>query len=121
MERADKPGYWQSVTGSIEYGETLLQTAVREVWEETGILFRSSELHDWRYSTVYEIYAHWRHRYPKSSTHNTEHLFSAVIPIDTAIRLSPEHTGCLWLPAEQAAEKVFSPSNRDAILRLIQP
>ena len=37
IERADRPGYWQSVTGSQDPGETLLQTAIREVREETGI------------------------------------------------------------------------------------
>ena len=37
MERADKPGFWQSVTGSLEAGETPMQTAIREVKEETGL------------------------------------------------------------------------------------
>ena len=37
LERADHPGYWQSVTGSQNQGETLVQTAVREVAEETGL------------------------------------------------------------------------------------
>ena len=37
LERADHPGYWQSVTGSCDPGESLRQTAVREVAEETGL------------------------------------------------------------------------------------
>ena len=37
LERADFPGYWQSVTGSQEPGETLAETAARELAEETGI------------------------------------------------------------------------------------
>ena len=37
LERADHPGYWQSVTGSQDPGETLCETAVREVREETGL------------------------------------------------------------------------------------
>ena len=37
LERADYPEHWQSVTGSQEPGETLAQTATRELREETGI------------------------------------------------------------------------------------
>ncbi|MGF6148267.1 Dihydroneopterin triphosphate pyrophosphatase [Kingella potus] len=117
LERADKAGYWQSVTGSLEAGETPMQAALREVAEETGIVLAPENLHDRRFSTVYEIYPHWRHRYAAGVTENTEHLFSAVIPRDTPVRLS-EHTAYLWLPLAEAAEKVFSPSNRDALLKL---
>src|SRR5690242_6759740 len=37
LERADFPEHWQSVTGSQEPGETLLETATRELFEETGL------------------------------------------------------------------------------------
>lgn len=118
LERADRAGFWQSVTGSLEADETPAQAALREVYEETGIALVRENLRDWQYSTEYEIYPHWRHRYPAGVTRNTEHLFSAQIPRDTPIRLS-EHTASLWLPAKKAAEKAFSPSNRDALLRFI--
>lgn len=91
LERADRAGFWQSVTGSLEDGETPVQAALREVAEETGIVLVESSLHDWRRSVVYEIYAHWRHRYADGVTHNTEHWFSARIDRSTPIRLS-EHT-----------------------------
>ncbi|WP_373741738.1 dihydroneopterin triphosphate diphosphatase [Neisseria sp.] len=127
IERADKAGYWQSVTGSVEAGETPPETALREVFEETGIRLSATPsdadsdglLTDWHFSSVYEIYPHWRYRYPEGITHNREHVFSARIPRTAEIRLLPEeHTACLWLPIQEAAEKVFSPSNRDAILQL---
>ena len=117
LERASHPGYWQSVTGSQEANETLLETACREVAEETGIVLHPSQLNDWQHSIVYEIYPHWRHRYPPGVTENTEHTFSARIPRDTPILLA-EHTRYCWLPIQQAAEKVFSPSNKEAILAL---
>ena len=82
--------------------------------EETGIVLAESSLHDWRRSVVYEIYAHWRHRYADGVTHNTEHWFSARIDRSTPIRLS-EHTAYAWQPALLAAEQVFSPSNREII------
>ena len=120
IERADRAGFWQSVTGSIEAGETLSQTALREVQEETGITLSDGQLHDWQQSRQYEIYPHWRHRYPPGITRNTEHVFSARIAPDTAIRLSKEHTAFCWLERTDAAEKVFSPSNRQAILELAE-
>ena len=120
IERADRAGFWQSVTGSIEAGETLAQTARREVQEETGITLSDGQLHDWQQSRQYEIYPHWRHRYPPGITRNTEHVFSARIAPDTSIKLSKEHTAFCWLERTDAAEKVFSPSNRQAILELAE-
>lgn len=119
LERADKPDFWQSVTGSVEGQEDLRQTALREVAEETGIQLLPHQLHDWQHSIVYEIYPHWRHRYPAGVTHNTEHTFSACIERQSRIQLAPsEHTAYQWLPLQQAADLVFSPSNREAILQL---
>lgn len=118
IERADRADFWQSVTGSIESGETLADTARREVAEETGIRLSDGQLHDWQQSQQYEIYLHWRHRYPPGVTHNTEHVFSARISRDTPIKLSAEHTRYQWLPAAEAAGLVFSPSNQQAILEL---
>ena len=120
IERADRAGFWQSVTGSIETGETLSQTALREVYEETGIRLSDIRLTDWHSSIVYEIYPHWRHRYPPGITENTEHHFSARIPPNSVVILSKEHTHYQWLPATAAAEQVFSPSNKTAILALDQ-
>jgi dATP pyrophosphohydrolase len=119
LERADFPGYWQSVTGSRDDGESLRETAIREVSEETGLDALRYALVDWQVKNVYEIYPRWLHRYPPGTTHNTEHVFGLQLPQQTAIKLSPrEHLGYLWMPWNEAAEKVFSPSNRAAILQL---
>ncbi|SUA24556.1 dATP pyrophosphohydrolase [Neisseria gonorrhoeae] len=119
IERTHPKGFWQSVTGSLEPGETVAQTARREVWEETGILLEDGQLQDRHDSTVYEIYHHWRHRYPKGVFENREHVFRAEIPRDTPVVLQPEeHVSYGWFGLEEAAEKVFSPSNRRAILEL---
>ena len=119
LERADHPGYWQSVTGSREAGETLLETAIREVREETGLDAIRHELTDWQAQNVYEIYPHWRHRYPPGTIHNTEHVFGLQLPHPLPIQLAPkEHLNFQWLSWHDAAETVFSPSNRTAILEL---
>lgn len=105
----------------MEEGERIEETAWREVWEETGIRLADGQLENWHDSTVYEIYHHWRHRYPKGVFENREHIFSAQIPHDTPIVLQPdEHVAYGWFRAEEAAEKVFSPSNKRAILELVK-
>ena len=119
LERADHPGYWQSVTGSCEPGETLRDTAIREVREETGLDASQYALSDWQAQNDYEIYPHWRHRYPPGITRNTEHVFGLQLPHPVAVQLAPhEHLNCQWLAWQDAAEKGFSPSNRAAILEL---
>jgi dATP pyrophosphohydrolase len=119
MERADKEGFWQSVTGSLEQGETPLQTAIREVREETGLDATQYDLQDWQVSNVYEIYPHWRHRYAPGITHNTEHLFGLVLPAALPVKLAPdEHVQYEWVDWCEAAQRVFSWTNVDAIKRL---
>jgi dATP pyrophosphohydrolase len=119
LERADHPGFWQSVTGSQDEGETLPETAAREVMEETGIDARRYGLEDWNLQNVYEIYPVWRHRYAPGVTHNTEHVFGLRVPGRLAVRVAPrEHLAAEWVPWRDAAERVFSWSNRKAILAL---
>ena len=120
IERADRPGYWQSVTGSLDApDEPLEQTCRREVHEETGIDAGAGMLRDWGLANVYEIYPVWRHRYAPGITHNTEHVFGLTLPRRVAVTLNPrEHLAHAWLPWREAAERCFSPSNAEAILQL---
>lgn len=119
LERADHPGYWQSVTGSVEAQETLPRTAAREVREETGLDVAQHELSDCGIENRYEIYPQWRHRYEPGVTQNVEHVYALRLREKMPIALSArEHLRYGWWSWREAAEMVFSPSNRDAILRL---
>lgn len=122
IERADRPGYWQSVTGSLDaVDEPLATTAARELFEETGIVADGEgiALRDWQLANIYEIYPVWRHRYAPGVTQNTEHVFSVQVARDIPIVLSPrEHLQHVWLPYLDAADKCFSSSNAEAILQL---
>ncbi len=125
LERADHPGYWQSVTGSKDsLAEPLLATAQREVQEETGIVIGTSDvplsaLRDWQLANDYEIYPQWRHRYAPGVTRNIEHVFGLTVPEGTVVTLAPrEHLAYLWLPWREAADRCFSPSNAEAVLQL---
>ena len=122
LERADFPGYWQSVTGSQEPGEALRDTATRELQEETGIAARDyGGVDDWQVSNVYEIYPRWRDRYPPGTTHNTEHVFALEVPAAIGVKLNPrEHLAHMWVPWQEAAPKCFSWSNRAAVEALPQ-
>lgn len=126
LERADHPGWWQSVTGSQDPGETLIQTAVREVMEETGIDAGEHRLSDWDQRNVYEIYDCYRHRYAPGTTHNTEHVFGLMLPaLQSVVLAEKEHLAWQWRPWREAADLCFSPSNAEAIrqlpARLLQP
>lgn len=118
IERAANPGFWQSVTGSREADDPDLEaTARRELREETGL--SAGTLTDWRLENRYEIWPQWRSRYAPDVSHNTEHVFGFLVPEVTVATLDPkEHIAQMWLPWQQAMEKVFSPSNRDAIWQL---
>jgi dATP pyrophosphohydrolase len=119
LERADHPGYWQSITGSQDQNEALLQTAARETTEETGIDATNFLLTDLNFINKYEIFQEWRWRYAPGVTHNTEHVFSLLLPKPTPVIVSPrEHLRYAWLPQQEAIEKVFSCSNAEAIRNL---
>jgi dATP pyrophosphohydrolase len=116
LERADAPGFWQSVTGSQEPGETLAQTAIREVGEETGLDAGKFELTRWGIENRYAIYERWRYRYAPGVTHNAEHVFGLKLPAPQPVTVAMrEHLRYRWLPWEEAAAHCFSPSNAAAI------
>lgn len=121
LERADHPGYWQSVTGSQHLGETLAETAAREVKEETGLNVAEYLFSDWQTNREYDIYPEWQHRYAPGTTRNMEHVFGLKLPEQKLVTLAPrEHINSMWLPWRDASEKVFSWTNRAAILELEQ-
>lgn len=119
MERADKADFWQSVTGSIEGSETPYEAAIREVLEETGLDANQYNFQDWQASNVYEIYPHWRHRYAPGVVENTEHLFGLELPTPLPIKLAlNEHVRYQWVDWREAAKRVFSWTNVDALSKL---
>ncbi|GGD68019.1 dihydroneopterin triphosphate diphosphatase [Lacimicrobium alkaliphilum] len=121
LQRLDDPEFWQSVTGTMEVQETPFDTALREVWEETGIdiIQQGYRLEDHQQINHYPIRSAWRYRYAPDITHNKEHVFSLKVDPGQSVMLT-EHSAYQWLKMGQAAEKVWSQSNRQAILEWVR-
>ena len=107
LERAARPGFWQSVTGSLERADEPFElAAAREVREETGIDAARGRLERWNVSYTFEIYAHWRHRFAPGVMRNTEHVFSLALPERPPVTIAPqEHIAFAWLPWREAAQQ----------------
>jgi dATP pyrophosphohydrolase len=120
LERARRPGYWQSVTGSLDWPDEPFEVAAaRELREETGIDAAAGRLTRWNLAYTFEIYLQWRHRFAPGVTHNTEHVFGLALAQPLPVTLAPdEHTAFAWLSWPEAVQKCFSWSNRDAIRML---
>lgn len=117
LQRRDDPQFWQSVTGSLEPGETPERAARREVCEETGINIgrEGLTLVDRQRCVRFELFAQWRHRYAPGTRYNTEHWFSLALPAEREIQLQ-EHLAWRWLDRAAAAALTKSWNNREAIL-----
>ena len=121
LSRADKSNFWQSVTGSLEQNESPLETAKREVLEETGIICENYLLQDWNLSHEYKIFSHWQYRYAPGVEYNTEHIFGLELPKKVPVSLSPnEHIDFKWVSLEEAKQTVFSWTNVKALEKLYE-
>lgn len=120
MQRADWPGFWQSVTGGVHEGETLEQTAWRELREETGLGPEDGELTDCQHAQWFDIYPRYLARYPAGTTQNLEHVFCFKVAKQIPVTLNArEHTDYQWLPRQQAIVRALSDTNKEAIARWV--
>jgi dATP pyrophosphohydrolase len=117
LQRVDPPDFWQSVTGSLQWGEAAAAAARRELLEETGIHLQPL---DCRLSNRFAIHPAWRRRYAPDVTINLEHVFRVECPARPLVTLNPgEHRGYRWLPRAAAAALASSWTDRDALLRYV--
>ena len=118
LERISPTGFWQSVTGTLEWQETAIDCATREVREETGI--EPSGLVDAGIEQRFPILPEWRSRYAPDVTENIEHLWYLPVPEIPRVTINPdEHSTYRWAPLEEAIATVTSWTNRAALERLL--
>jgi dATP pyrophosphohydrolase len=110
--------FWQSVTGSLLEGEQHADAAARELFEETG--FRNEgELTFTGRHREFVIDPRWRDRYPAGVTVNTEYEWHfRMSEVRPATIDESEHCDSRWLPIDEAIEKVWSWTNREALEQL---
>jgi dATP pyrophosphohydrolase len=119
LERCQPAGYWQSVTGSLQWGEERLDAALREVREETGLAVED-RLVDCGYSNRFDIVPAWRARYAPDVTENTEYVYRVEYTDRPAIRINPEeHNRYRWVTRNEALQQASSSTNREAIARFV--
>jgi len=117
IKRVDHANFWQSITGSLEWGEQAHPAAVRELGEETNIHVPS--LRSTGIVRSYAILPEWQARYAPNTLRNQETVFYCSLENEPDITLSPtEHSDYVWLGFDEAAEKAYSWSNKIAILAL---
>ena len=117
LERRRPPGFWQSVTGSLEWGEFADRAARREVLEETGIT--QGVLINLQWTQVYEVLAAFGKVYAPGITRNLEHAFSLRLPSRVPVTLSDsEHARFQWVSGAEAVGIVSSSTNRTVIEEL---
>ena len=120
LQRQDDPDFWQSVTGTIESGETPKNTAIRELWEEVRLEIseNSTALFDCKESIEFEIFPHFRYKYAPNVTQCHEHWFLLAVEQEFEPILS-EHLAYQWVSPEQAIQMTKSSNNAEAIRKYI--
>ena len=117
LERRKPPGFWQSVTGSLEWGESADACARRELIEETGIT--QGVLVNLQWTQVYDVLPAFGKKYAPGVTRNMEHAFALKLRERVAVTLSEsEHVQYRWLAAAQAIALASSTTNRAVIQQL---
>lgn len=117
LERVQPAGFWQSVTGSLHWGESPADAAAREVVEETGL--DPSALRDSGVRRRFSILPEWRRRFAPGVEENIEHLWYLELPGRADVTLNPdEHRAYGWFAVDDAIAAVQSWTNREALQRL---
>lgn len=108
---------WQFIAGGGENNETPLDAAKREALEEGGVQSdKWVELESLSYLPVIIISEKHRQYWSKDTYVIPEYTFG--FECNEEIKLSYEHTECVWVTYDEAAKKLKWDSNRTALYEL---
>ncbi len=99
-------GHWDFPKGNRERGETKLETAIREIMEETGL--KDLEFQDFEKDITYF------YKREGKTVHKTVTYFLARSPTKE-VAISYEHCGFEWLPYQEAVEKLTFQNAREVL------
>lgn len=119
LRRREPADYWQSVTGSLEWGETADAAARRELCEETGL--SGGRFEDTGQVNEFEIVPPWTEKFAPGTRTNREYVYLLRLRERMPVTLDPdEHLEFRWLPVDEAIALAASSTNRDALRRLLK-
>ncbi len=117
LRRKQPRHFWQSVAGSLKWGESMSCAAARELREETGF---DAVVVDCNTINRFLIYPMWRHRYAPGVVENVEYVFRLEVDAERDVTLDArEHEEYRWLSRDEALTSVSSHTNIAAIERWV--
>jgi 8-oxo-dGTP pyrophosphatase MutT (NUDIX family) len=116
MRRApERLGYWSLVAGGLESGETPIEAAQRELFEEAGLAAKVRPLPITLSYSLLDDPPAIRARYAPGIERVTVHAFVVDAPVKWEPTLDAEHDLYEWCDLNEALELLFYDTARDAV------
>jgi bis(5'-nucleosidyl)-tetraphosphatase len=118
-QKSHSGNIWQTVVGSVRWGEERIEAARREVFEETGLtMLRGITAIGYAFSFPIRLPKDQKSWYPPGRTTIDNTVFAAEVIGSRPVRLCPEHQAYGWFTFEEALAKLHWEEDKEGLLRL---